>query len=81
MKMREKIIKKLIRLVEESDIDVLEVSSWGRKVRITRRMENLPSGNGENPVRQYVTPPKAAHESAQPSPPPETPPQKPQLDE
>jgi acetyl-CoA carboxylase biotin carboxyl carrier protein len=81
MKMREKIIKKLIRLVEESDIDVLEVSSWGRKVRITRRMENLPSGNGENPVRQYVTPPKAAHESAQPSPPPETPPQKPQVDE
>jgi acetyl-CoA carboxylase biotin carboxyl carrier protein len=48
--MKEKTIKKLIRLVEESDIDILEVSSWGRKVRITRRLENASSGNGENPA-------------------------------
>jgi len=81
MKMREKIIKKLIRLVEESDIDVLEVSSWGRKVRITRRMENLTPGNGENPVRQYTAPAKATPEAAQPNPPTEAPPQKPQVDE
>jgi acetyl-CoA carboxylase biotin carboxyl carrier protein len=43
--MREKTIKKLIRLVEESDIDQLEVSSWGRTVRITRR---VPSHNGHS---------------------------------
>ena len=32
--MREKYIRSLIRLVEESDIESLEVSSWGRKIRI-----------------------------------------------
>ena len=36
--MRESKIRKLIKLVEESDIDELEVSSWGRKVRITKRL-------------------------------------------
>ena len=54
--MREKTIKKLIRLVEESNIDVLEVSSWGRKVRITRRLEGPVSGNGDNPVVQATIP-------------------------
>ncbi|RKX30692.1 MAG: acetyl-CoA carboxylase biotin carboxyl carrier protein, partial [Candidatus Zixiibacteriota bacterium] len=36
--MNEKMIRKLIKLVEDSRIDQLEVSSWGRKVRITRRI-------------------------------------------
>ena len=36
--MRESKIRKLIKLVEESDIDELEVSSWGRKVRITKKL-------------------------------------------
>ncbi len=44
--MKEKTIRKLIRLVEESDVDQLEVSSWGRKVRITKRL--MPSGNGHS---------------------------------
>jgi acetyl-CoA carboxylase biotin carboxyl carrier protein len=44
--MNEKAIKKLIRLVEESDIDQLEVSRWGRKIRITKR---LPKSNGHSP--------------------------------
>ena len=35
--MRETKIRKLIRLVEESDVNELEVTSWGRKVRITKR--------------------------------------------
>ncbi|MBU8933590.1 MAG: acetyl-CoA carboxylase biotin carboxyl carrier protein [candidate division Zixibacteria bacterium] len=35
--MNEKYIKKLIRMVEDSDIASLEVSSWGRKVKITHR--------------------------------------------
>jgi acetyl-CoA carboxylase biotin carboxyl carrier protein len=52
--MREKMIKKLIQLVEESDIDVLEVSSWGRKVRITRRLENTSSGNGHGSSNQHT---------------------------
>jgi acetyl-CoA carboxylase biotin carboxyl carrier protein len=37
-KMRESKIRKLIKLVEESDIDELEVSSWGRKLRITKKL-------------------------------------------
>ena len=43
--MNEKYIKKLIRLVEESDIDSLEVKSWGRTVKITQRGHNS-NGNG-----------------------------------
>lgn len=43
--MRESKIRKLIKLVEESDIEELEVSSWGRKVRITKRLprQNNPA--------------------------------------
>ncbi len=47
--MKEKTIKKLIRLVEESDIDQLEVTSWGRTVRITRRASNH-NGHSERPA-------------------------------
>jgi acetyl-CoA carboxylase biotin carboxyl carrier protein len=74
--MREKTIKKLIRLVEESDIDVLEVSSWGHKVRITRRTNGTGPGEGERPVVQYNSPIMAA-----PTPEPEVPAEKPQADE
>ena len=75
--MREKTIKKLIRLVEESDIDVLEVSSWGQKVRITRRTNGTGPGEGERPVFQYNTRVTAAP----PAPEPEVPAEKPQDDE
>lgn len=44
--MNEKYLKKLIRLVEESEIESLEVSNWGRKVKITQR---LSSSNGSSP--------------------------------
>ena len=58
--MNEKYIQKLIRIVEESDIESLEVSSWGHKVRITRRLENASSGNGEGSATRVVMPPPAA---------------------
>ena len=43
--MRESKIRKLIKLVEQSNIDELEVTSWGRKVRITKRLvhQNNPT--------------------------------------
>jgi len=43
--MRESKIRKLIKLVEQSNIDELEVTSWGRKVRITKRLahQNNPA--------------------------------------
>jgi len=56
--MREKYIKSLIRLVEESDIESLEVSSWGRKVRITQRLSASP--NGHNNGGSLVSVPPAA---------------------
>jgi acetyl-CoA carboxylase biotin carboxyl carrier protein len=46
--MNENYIRKLIRLVEESEIDSLEVSSWGRKIRITHRgAGQTNNGHGE----------------------------------
>ncbi|KPK76698.1 MAG: hypothetical protein AMJ89_03730 [candidate division Zixibacteria bacterium SM23_73] len=43
--MRVSKIRKLIKLVEESDIGELEVGGWGQKVRITKKpkRENKPS--------------------------------------
>jgi acetyl-CoA carboxylase biotin carboxyl carrier protein len=41
--MRELFIRKLIKMVEQSDIASLEVSSWGRRVRI---LKNQPATNG-----------------------------------
>lgn len=54
--MKEKTIKKLIRLVEESDIDQLEVTSWGRTVKITRWASGH-NGHGDKPaIVQAVAP-------------------------
>jgi len=36
--MKEKEIRRLIKLVEESGVDELEISRWGRKIRITKRL-------------------------------------------
>ena len=36
--MNERKIRKLIKLVEESEIGELEVSSWGRRVRIRKKI-------------------------------------------
>lgn len=59
--MRESKIRKLIKLVEESKIDELEVSSWGRKVRITKRLtrqQNPVSDLGVDETRTITLPEK-----------------------
>jgi len=43
-------IRKLIKLVEESNIDSIEVSSWGRRVKITQRVDASSNGHGSAPV-------------------------------
>lgn len=48
--MRELFIRKLIKMVEQSDIDSLEVSSWGRHVRI---LKSRPATNGQAPAQSY----------------------------
>ena len=57
--MRPATIKRLIELVEDSEIDVLEVSSWGRRVKITRKQSSL---NGSAPQSvNSVVPETVAH--------------------
>jgi len=59
--MNENTIKKLIKLVEDSRIDQLEVSNWGRKVKITRRLQADSNGHGGHqvvvPTATAVAPP------------------------
>lgn len=43
--MREAYIRKLIRLVEESKIESLEISSWGRKIKITQPAQHSTNGS------------------------------------
>jgi acetyl-CoA carboxylase biotin carboxyl carrier protein len=66
--MREKYIRSLIRLVEESDIESLEVSSWGRKVRIIQRVGSSPNGhnNGGGGVSIPAAPVYASAPAAAP---------------
>lgn len=52
--MNEKYIKRLIRLVEESEIESLEVSHWGRSVKITQRLNH--ASNGHLAASTTVTP-------------------------
>ena len=68
--MNEKYIKTLIRLVEESKIESLEVSSWGRKVRITQKLEADSNGQGiahTLVAAPVVAPAPAAQVPAEPS--------------
>jgi len=62
--MNEKYIKKLIRLVEESDIDSLEVSSWGRRVKIIQRAPASSNGHANGTVVYTSTAPSAPGSSA-----------------
>jgi acetyl-CoA carboxylase biotin carboxyl carrier protein len=70
--MNQKYIKSLIRLVEESEIESLEVSSWGRKVRIIQRVN--PGSNGHSGAAAVVS---AAPTAPQPAPAPMPAPQVP----
>ena len=52
--MNEKKIRQLIKIVEESDINEIEVSRWGRRVRITKNsMHNNGTADAET---IHVTP-------------------------
>lgn len=61
--MRPKEIKKLIELVEQSTINELEVSRWGKKVRIRKSPSSVsPTVASESvniPIKQAVAPTKA----------------------
>lgn len=54
--MNENEIKKLIKIVEDSEIDQLEVSRWGKKIKITRRISGSNGHSGDSPVFQIASP-------------------------
>ncbi|MBI4552929.1 MAG: acetyl-CoA carboxylase biotin carboxyl carrier protein [Candidatus Latescibacteria bacterium] len=63
-------IMKLIESVQQSDIDELEVSGWGQKIRIVRR------SNHAAPIHTFVDPPSVVRPAvASPSPAVALPPQ------
>lgn len=78
--MRTSFIRSLIQMVEESDIDSLEVSSWGRKVRVVKK-STAENGHGGTvgvlqpaPVMAQAAPvAPAPAPAAQPTPPPAAP--------
>lgn len=61
--MKESEIRKLIRIVEESDIDELEISRWWRRVKITK---HRAGGNTHNPgpalIQEITAPPQQSRE-------------------
>ncbi|MFH1688462.1 MAG: acetyl-CoA carboxylase biotin carboxyl carrier protein [bacterium] len=64
--MRTSYIRSLIKLVEESEIESLEVSSWGRRVRIVQRSAESESGRACSPM--VVQPATAPAPTAPPAP-------------
>ncbi len=64
--MNENYIRKLIRLVEESDIESLEVHSWGRKVKIIHRSSASSNGQGAEIVAVAAAPARAHVTSSAP---------------
>ena len=63
-KVGEGYIRKLIRLVEESDIESLEVSTWGRSVKIIHSKYSTNGSNGHAVVQTIATPQQSAQPAA-----------------
>ena len=52
-------IRKLIKLVEESNIGELEVSGWGQKVRISKKPKDSSQANPDKGTATITVEPKA----------------------
>jgi acetyl-CoA carboxylase biotin carboxyl carrier protein len=63
---REETLRRLIRIVEESEIDELEISRWGTRVKITRRRAR-ESSNGTADATAVVTAAPAPERVAPPA--------------
>lgn len=57
--MRVSKIRKLIKLVEESDIGELEVGGWGQKVRITKKAKQENNPSADQSVTSITVEPKS----------------------
>jgi acetyl-CoA carboxylase biotin carboxyl carrier protein len=58
--MIDKMIRKLIKLVEDSDIAQLEYRSWGRRIKITKRYGNNGYQSAGVPTEFVLTEPRPA---------------------
>ena len=63
-------IRKLIKLVEESNIGELEVSGWGQRVRISKKPRESGTAVQENPTTNITVEPKAEPAAVAPQPAP-----------
>ncbi|RMF64439.1 MAG: acetyl-CoA carboxylase biotin carboxyl carrier protein [Calditrichaeota bacterium] len=61
--MKEDEIRRLIKIVEESNIGELEISRWGQTIRISKSVSNSGYGTNSNAV-QTLSPPPAHAETA-----------------
>ncbi len=57
--MKEQEIKRLVKIVEESNIDTLEISRWGRTIKITKNTMGPNSMTNSHSTQTY-SPPAAA---------------------
>lgn len=65
-------IRKLIKLVEESNIGELEVSRWGQKVKISKKPKEVSQTASEKVTTTIMVEPKAETVTASPVPTPAT---------
>ena len=66
--MREKVIRRLIRIVEESNIESLEYKNWWTSIRITKKLPNGTNGAGAAAaLAPYPAPAPAASAPALPA--------------
>lgn len=54
--MKEDEIRKLIKIVEESNIAELEISRWGKSIRITKLAINSHAGSNAAPTQVHAVP-------------------------
>lgn len=54
--MKEQEIKRLVKIVEESNIDTLEISRWGRSIKITKNTMGPNSMTNSHSTQTYSAP-------------------------
>ncbi|MFQ5825407.1 MAG: acetyl-CoA carboxylase biotin carboxyl carrier protein [bacterium] len=64
--MKEKEIRRLIKIVEESNIGELEISRWGKSIRITKFPINSHASSNMAATQVYPVPLNQAQPSVQP---------------
>lgn len=59
-------IRELLKLIEESDVDEIEVSRWGTRIRVARRAAGHAAGSAPHPggggMPHIMAPPKRVSE-------------------